>query len=69
MKSGILILRRKGWLPMKNEQIAEVRVSEYLVRDPDYGELIINVVKEIKDQRFLNFTYELLKSAQKKWGI
>lgn len=54
---------------MKNEQIAEVRVSEYLVRDPDYGELIINVVKEIKDQRFLNFTYELLKSAQKKWGI
>lgn len=51
------------------EDLLEVVFEDYIVSGPDYGELIINAVKEIKDQRFLHFTYEFLKSAQKKWGI
>lgn len=35
----------------------------------DYGELIIELVSQIKDKKFLQFIYEMLSSFKTKWGI
>lgn len=36
---------------------------------PDYGDQIIEIVTQIKDQKFLQFIYEMLSSFKSKWGI
>lgn len=51
------------------EDLIEVVVEDYIVSDPDYGELIIEMVHKIDDQNFLCFIYETLNSFKKKWGI
>lgn len=35
----------------------------------DYKKLIIEIVEKMDDQVFLRFTYNLLNSFKKKWGI
>lgn len=53
---------------MKKEQIAEVRVSEYRVSSPDYGELIIEMIGGVKDQGTLEYLHTFIKLFIEKWG-
>lgn len=53
--------RKNGVWEMTNE--------EYRISSPDYGELIVEMVHRIDDEKFLCFIYELLNSFKKKWGI
>jgi len=53
----------------RGKDYMEGMVKEYRVSDPDYGELIIESVQGIDNQRLLNYIYELINSFKKKWGI
>ena len=39
------------------------------INAPDYKKLIIEMVEKMDNQVFLRFTYNLLNSFKKKWGI
>ena len=39
------------------------------VNGSDYKKLIIEMVEKMDNQVFLRFTYNLLNSFKKKWGI
>lgn len=43
--------------------------GEVCVDVPDYKKLIIEIVEKMDNQVFLRFTYNLLNSFKKKWGI
>lgn len=53
----------------REDNVLEMTNEEYRVISPDYGELIIEMVHKIDNQKFLCFIYELLNSFKKKWGI
>lgn len=38
-------------------------------KNPNYEEMIIEIVQRIEDERLLHFIYDLLVLFQKKWGI
>lgn len=53
----------------RKNDVWEMTNEEYRGDSPDYGELIIEMVQNITNQKFLCFIYELLNSFKKKWGI
>lgn len=44
-------------------------VLEITNEAPDYGELVIEMVHRIKNQKFWHFIYDLINSFIRKWGI
>lgn len=53
----------------KGKNGLEMADREYGNGDSDYRELIIEMVQEINNRKFLHFLYGLINSFKQKWGI
>lgn len=49
-------------------KVLEMANGEYRVSSPDYGELIIEMVHKIKDEKFLKQIYTIMRRHIKKEG-
>lgn len=51
------------------KEVQTGNTEEVCINAPDYKKLIIEMVEKMDNQVFLRFTYNLLNSFKKKWGI
>lgn len=49
--------------------VLETGEGEGLIGQPDYEDLIIEMVPQIKNDKFWHFVYDMIIAFKKKWGI